>query len=363
MKVLYDHQTFAEQEYGGVSRYFYELMRDHAATGEADFRLALSFSNNAYIEGSPFAPHRHFFRGLRFRGKRRVLLALNRRTAIKFLKKGDYDVFHPTYYSPYFLEYCRKPFVLTVHDMIHERFPEYFPPWDHTAEEKKLLCSRADRILAVSGRTKSDLVELLGVPSEKITVVYHGSSMDSRKQSPVRVPGRYLLFVGKREAYKNFSLLAEAAAELMAKDRELFLVCAGGGPLTAAETAELQRLGLRERVVWTSVSDSVLAYLYSNALCFIFPSAYEGFGIPILEAFSCACPVVLSDASCFPEVAGDAALYFSSGNKESLAASLSRVVLERELRESLKDRGAARLREFSWGKCAAEVRKVYCELA
>ncbi len=361
MKVLYDYQTFAEQEYGGISRYFYELIRRYPLHGGVSPELSLKYSNNIHLASGKLGSFRSFFKGFNFKGKRRMLLALNRAAAVKALAKGEFDVFHPTYYDPYFLGHCRKPFVLTVYDMIHERFSEVFPGCDRTSSRKRDLCGKASRIITISASTKKDLVDIFGVPPEKIDVVHLANSLDPADFSSMPLPEKYLLFVGNRGGYKGFAAALEAMMALSALRGDLFLVCAGGGPFTPAELAEIGRTGLGEKVVRVSVDDRRLVYAYRNAVCLVFPSLCEGFGLPVLEAFACGCPVVAASAGALPEVAGDAALYFPPGDNDGLISSLRRLLSDPDLRRELSSRGERRLRSFSWEKCARETADVYAK--
>jgi glycosyltransferase involved in cell wall biosynthesis len=359
MKVLYDYQIFIDQEYGGVSRYFYELIHRWNSFPPIEFALPLKYSNNAYISKWPITEHSPFLPGISFRGKRRVLTLLNKRSSIVSLKLGQFDIFHPTYYDPYFLEYCSKPFVLTVYDMIHEKFNKHFSTRDKTSANKKLLCHKAARIIAISQNTKNDIVKLFNIPADKIEVVTLGNSLSPQLVSNIILPHKYVLFVGVREKYKNFRFLASAMSPLLMNDKELHLVCAGGGGFSRKELQYFKELGISRQVMHIPITDSTLVQLYKNAMCFIYPSLYEGFGIPILEAFACACPTLLSRASCFPEIAGDAALYFDPCNNEELVLRLQSVLDNSELRRNLSKKGTERLKLYSWDKCAIETLGIY----
>lgn len=170
IRVLYDYQTFHAQRFGGISRYFCEIA-GHACHTTPE--IAIGVSMNQYIRHSdikghtpiPMRPYKIMSGWFR---------DINRKASIKAISKGDFDLFHPTYYDPYFLEALQdKPFVLTIHDMTHERFPQYFPN-DPTPSYKKLLAAKAKRIIAISECTKRDIMEYLNVPEEKIDVIYHG---------------------------------------------------------------------------------------------------------------------------------------------------------------------------------------------
>ncbi len=251
MKVLYDHQIFEWQRYGGVSRYFVELLRHFQAGGPVSAELALACSCNPYLRESGLAPAgvdfttlpavaernrqrslRHFLPRRKFRGKERlyrVLTALgydqpedirrhqqaNVRASVSRLQGGAFDVFHPTYYYPYFLPHLGdRPLVVTIHDMTHELYPEYFDLADGTLAFKRTLAERATLIIAISESTREDLIRILRVPGEKVKVVLHGHTRrPSAPASPAGAPPS-LLYVGPRALYKNFCHLPHGALAL-----------------------------------------------------------------------------------------------------------------------------------------------------
>ena len=285
----------------------------------------------------------------------------NEHYTIELLKKGAFDIFHPTYFSDYFLPYLNgKPFVLTIHDMIPELYPQYFPKDDFQVVMKRKLAPLASAIVAVSENTKRDVVSILGVPEEKVHVVYHGSS-SPMEWAEKKYEFPYILFVGQRGLYKNFLPFVKAVIPTLRRHRDLHVVCTGS-PFNDEEQAMIIGYDLQERFHASLVKDdSELFALYHHALCFVYPSAYEGFGIPILEAYQAACPVLLNHKSCFPEIADDAAIYFrmdkdGSDLAEKLESLLSMATDERR---SLIERQTARLKNYSWENSARQLATIY----
>ncbi|MDR0868571.1 MAG: glycosyltransferase family 4 protein [Planctomycetota bacterium] len=289
---------------------------------------------------------------------RYFLAHLRDKSSVRALLKADFDVFHPTYYDPYFLAYLHKPFVLTIHDMIHEKFPAYFNQNDKTGFNKKNLALKSSKIIAISASTKNDILALYPeIAAEKITVVYHGASM---KPAPLDVnveKENYLLFTGNRDGYKNFSTFAQAVAPLLLR-YGLRLICTGR-PFDSPELALLSELAIADRTVCRFAAEEELADLYAKAVAFIFPSLYEGFGIPILEAFAAGCPAILSNTSSLPEVGGDAAAYFDPYNVEEMRKAIESVITSPSLQKELVVKGRTRLSNFSWEKCAKKTAAVY----
>lgn len=362
MKILYDHQIFSTQKYGGISRYFYELIREFATMEDIETYLPLIVSNNHYISDKKYVKYLDLFPNKQFRGKQRLFNYLNKSYTILKLKQQKFDIFHPTYYDPYFLKYLgNKPFVLTVYDMIHEKFSEMFHRRDKISQYKRLLVEKATKIITISQSTKKDLIELFGMYESKIEVVYLGNSMFPKSNINLgfEIPKKYLLFVGSRGGYKNFDRFICSVAELLKQDKELFVVCVGGGKFSSSEMQFFTKLGISKQVLQYNLDDDSLAYLYKNALAFIFPSLYEGFGIPVLESFACGCPLICSNVSSLPEIAENSAFYFDPYNEESIKKAIIKVLEDSSLREGLINKGYEQLKKFSWRKTAEKTKKIY----
>jgi len=362
MKILYDSQIFSLQDFGGISRYFSELISGFKKHPDIEAEIFLSYSNNKYLEKIPSLQYNFFLRNFEFKGKRELLSILNLNKNIHSLLNQNFHLFHPTYYDTYFLKYIKnKPFVLTIHDLIHEKFPQYFPLWDQTSLKKKALAMRAKKIIAVSHNTKKDIINLYQVEEKKISVIYHANSLlTSPHNLPVTNFNNYILFVGSRNAYKNFIFFIKALKPLLDKDPKLRIVCAGGEALSKKEINLFKTLNILNKVFFPRIlSDSYLQSLYQNALAFVFPSLYEGFGIPILEAFACNCPIILSDTSSLPEIAKDAACYFSPYDSLSLKTAIQKIIYNKELRQKLIEKGKNRLKDFSWEKTVQETKNIY----
>jgi glycosyltransferase involved in cell wall biosynthesis len=348
--------------YGGISRYFYELVCELNETKSMECEIPLLISNNHYISQKDIVRHLNFLPKKIFRGQHRIFNFINRVYSNSRLKKQNFDVFHPTYYDTYFLENLNdKPFVLTVHDMIHEKFCEMFPLGDKTRAQKKILAGKATKIIAISHSTKNDLINLLGIEESKIEVVYHGHSILPRKNINPRfdIPKKYLLFVGSRGGYKNFDRFIISAADILTQEKNLYIFCAGGGQFSNKEMCRFFELGIEKQVLQHNINDEDLAYLYKYALAFVYPSLYEGFGIPILESFACNCPVICSDTSSLPEISKDAAKYFNPSDEESIRNAILQVLSNNDIRQTLSTKGKKRLAKFSWEITAEKTKKIY----
>jgi glycosyltransferase involved in cell wall biosynthesis len=380
MKVLYDHQIFEHQNIGGISRYFFELINAFQGKPGIETELSLIYSNNEYIKHlNGIAPRvgysdrlKAFLGGINFRGKSKIFDfknklvptkthdQLNLEHTIKTLQEGNFDIFHPTYYDTYFLEYLGdKPLVITVYDLIHQIFGEYFSPND--IDKSQELLTTASAIIAISESTKRDLVNIFNVNEQKVWVTHLASSLDTcdeMTRSNFFLPDQYVLFVGGRWAYKNFYFFAQMFGKISQQFPYLSLVCTGS-PFSKNEDLFLKKIGIRDRTYSYFVNDNELSYLYQNAVCFVFPSLYEGFGIPVLEAFHSNCPVIISNTSSLPEVAGDAAMVFEPKDPASLFNALKKIVTDKLFREQLVHKGKERLACFSWENTAEKTFNIY----
>jgi len=366
VKVLYDHQCFVQQQFGGVSRYHYQLIKELNKLQGVETKLSLKYSNNFYINGDTSLGVKKFFPNNSFYFKRTILDYINRLSTIPTLKKDDYDLFHPTYFNPYFLNHINdKPFIITVYDSIHEKYPEIINAIDKTLEHKKLLVSRANLILAISESTKNDLIQLYNIPPEKIEVIYLAASINKTLVSSnlkIDLPGKFILFVGNRDFYKNFNNFIFAVGPLLKEHKDLFLICSGGSVFTNEEIKFFHSKELENKILRSGADDVTLATLYSNALAFIFPTLYEGFGIPALEAMNCDCPVIMSNTSSLPEVGGDAAIYFDPNSIDNMREKIESVIFNKDLRDNLILKSKTQRLKFSFEKTARQTLEVYKRL-
>ena len=351
-----DEQIFAIQSYGGISRLFAELARQYAQGEIPEIELLPIHAPiiNRYVLDDP-----SLARALDATAARNEWTALVRYLS-RISTKSTADIVHNTFYLPHGLAAvgsARR--VVTIHDMIPELRPDTRRRLDFVTLKRRYV-DKADHIICVSEATRSDLLKVYGPVKAPITVVHHG--VDSRfTHSALRLenlPERYLLFVGNRGQYKDAGVLFRALAALKNAD-DVQLVCIGGGSFTKGETSLLQQLGISNRVMQTQLTDGQIVSAYANAEVFIFPSHFEGFGLPALEAMACGVPVVLARASSLPEVGADAAMYFEPGDHVGLAGILGELLRDTAARQQLTKRGLERAAYFTWQRTAGLTAEVY----
>jgi glycosyltransferase involved in cell wall biosynthesis len=269
----------------------------------------------------------------------------------------------------------RFPLVVTVHDAAVVRFPQFFRPWHRSYARTVVprVARRARAVIAVSLATKQDVVDLLGIPQERVTVVPNGLrpgirpvAMDSAEAREVRsryaLPERFVLTVGTVEPRKNLKRLVDAVRRMADQPsaRDVMLVHAGATGWLADDVLPISRTLGNGRVRFLGpVSTQDLAVLYSLARCCAYPSLWEGFGLPVLEAMACGCPVLTSRVAALAELAGDAAVLVEPTSTDEIEEGLARLWSDETLRAGLARRGIERARQFTWERTARETVAVY----
>jgi glycosyltransferase involved in cell wall biosynthesis len=348
MKILFDHQKFTTQRYGGISRYFANIIQEINRSKKFECEVGLIYSQNHYLKTSHSAVDTYLNKALKSNYAADKLYKLNQAYSNRLAGQGDFDVFHPTYYDPYFFGKLKKPMVTTMHDLTYEKLPEYFWAQDPLTYHKRLHIERADAIIAISETTKSDLLKYYDVDEKKVSVIHHGIEQDTPLafQAVQDLPEQYLLYVGDRSGYKNFYLFIDAFKRLSSKYPDLKVILTGGGSLGTADIELFHRLKIKDKVNHINVTDEQLNFLYSKALLFVYPSLHEGFGLPILEAFKAKCPILLSNTPCFREIAQGAVAYFEPREMEDLVDQIEVFLTDSSKRAAMISKGEERLKDF-----------------
>lgn len=357
VQVAFDEQIFALQKYGGISRMFVDLARQFLSEPSLGVNL---LPLNAPVINRPVLDddltrtrmavsdaHHEYYSLLRY--------------LIRIRPRRGNDIVHNTFYLPHGLvRYPGAKRVVTVHDMIPERMPTTRRRLDFLTLKQRYVMS-ADHIICVSEATRDDMLDVYGTVSAPISVIHHGVDTRFAPHAPPlsEVPSNYVLFVGNRDQYKNGRELMQAFAAIASVDPDLSLLFVGGGPFTSEERDFLRGLGIADRTQQTSLSDEDMPSAYANATAFVFPSSFEGFGMPVLEAMASGCPTILAQATSLPEIGGEAAVYFSPGDVEELADKMTLVIKDRTLRENLRFKGLERASHFTWAHAAKQTAEAY----
>ena len=384
MRIAFDHQAFCLQKTGGISRYFCRLAEQLEQTKQADdVGVFAPLYRNQYLrELSKNLVHGYSVKDYPTKTAG-LLVKANGWLAKSQIKEWKPDLVHETYFSLNRSTPASCPVVLTVFDMIPELEAIASQAKSRTAiatasgldSIKRTAVQRADHIICISEHTRSDLLNLYQVPAQKVSVVYLGCEAVTIQGAVVNISDDtstntstsaatsftsqsrpYLLYVG----YKNFANLLQAIAQAPELMAEFDVLAFGGGTFTAAERTLIARLGFKSNQVrQQSGNDAALNEAYQHATAFVYPSTYEGFGLPPLEAMTRNCPVISSNTSSMPEVIGDAGEYFDPQSLDSISSAIEAVVFSKERTQELKKLGSERVKFFTWQRCAQETRAIY----
>ncbi len=360
---------YIQDHFPGIGRYTYNLIRSLAEIAPRDRFLVLY---------DPKAPNRRYhlsalasYPNIELVPVEVSTLSLAEQYRLPSLIKGlKVDLLHwPYYIKPYLLA---LPSVVTLYDLIPKIYPQYMPSaWARLAFEVavRLAIRNARRVISVSHSAKRDVVRLLGVRPSQVSVTPLGvegrfrplgEGVLATARDRYGLPERYVLYLGINKPHKNLVRLVEAFSKV---ETSYPLVLAGREDPRYPQAREaVARLGVEERVIFLGeVADGDLPALYSGATLFVFPSLYEGFGLPVLEAMACGTPMVCSKASSLPEIVGSAALMVDPFDTASLAEAMGRALGDGSLRATMREKGLERAAGFTWERTARETLSIYEE--
>ena len=366
VRVLFDNQIYDLQTFGGISRMFVDLHNEldkneivENFTGSSIARgrynsIETSFSvlntNNSYLSKTkPYNINKN---------------GNNREYTIELLKKGDFDIFYPTFFDTYFIPYLNgKPFVISIHDMIPELYPQFFSKNDMQIVGKRIMAQYAAAIEVPTETTKKDVIRLLGVDENKVHVI--GRGYDEKLGNNISLEKifdfKYILYVGQRNAYKRFDWFIKHISSFLNEHKDVKLVCTGRD-FSNQELQLFNEYGIADSIVHIFANDDELARLYRDAICFIYSSEYEGFGIPILEAYKMNCIAVLNgNDECFKEVTDNKGTFFEmSENQSNLTEVLNNILnLNKEEKDSIIKIQKEILAKYSWKKSADKLSDIF----
>jgi len=357
MKIVFNNTIFFHQRYGGISRYITCLANQLIKNG-LDVKIVAPLHKNIYLNQVPkknlIGKYIKRFPPLK------ILEFYSDYILKKYIDKHQPRIVHDTYYSKNLLSCKNSAKIVTVYDLIHEKFPNYFN------EKKRLIKSKLlnyfDHFICISRNTQKDLINYYNIPESKTSVIYLGAEHlknveINNKPSVIEKP--YVLYVGSRLKYKNFNIITKAFSESKFNS-DFNIICFGGETFSDKEKNYFKKLNFDEnQIIQIHGNDEVLSHLYSNARALIFPSIYEGFGFPLVESMYYGCPIISSNASCMPEICGNAAEYFNPHNSEELSIAIKKTVYSDSYRLKLINNCKSNVKKFTWKKCADETLNVY----
>jgi glycosyltransferase involved in cell wall biosynthesis len=370
MKIAFDHQIFTTQKYGGVSRYIVNLSKELLLLNQ-DVKIFSTLFINKYLNTIKKGNIKGYGPVNYPEKLSKLLMIINNYTTNKEINKWKPSLIHETYYSKIITSDFKSPKILTVHDMIHETFanqPAMISKNMRVLEDKKKSILRADQIICVSENTKKDLLNFYNIDQNKISVI-HLAVDDNFKSHPNdkifdTMEAPYLLFVGKRGGYKNFISFILSIAKSDKLKNDFKIIYFGGDYFSNSDIAYFKKLGLKEnQIIQKNGSDHLLKSLYQNAKAFVYPTFYEGFGLPPLEAMANNCPVIASNRGSIPEILGDAAEYFEPDSIDSIIHAIKNVVYSEQRTKELIKKGSNRCTFFSWNQTARKTLDLYRKMS
>ena len=358
MRLAFDEQIFAVQAYGGISRDFFEqarVIRKDSGLGIELSPLRAPIVNEFVLQDPDLT---EWLQVRRASGPYRALSHYWGRAR----RRERVDVVHNTFYLPRGLgDYPGARRVSTIHDMIPELLPKSRRKLD-LLTRKASYVRASDHIICVSESTRADLLRVYADINVPVTVAYPGVSTNFTPRAPKLegVDNPYLLHIGNRGGYKDGATLLSAFLLIASTFPELSLLFVGGADLTHNERKMVEASHVDERrVMQISLPDHLVPSAYAHATITVFPSRYEGFGLPAVEAMACGSPLVLAETSSLPEVGGDAAAYFSPGDDRMLANLLTEILQDERQQREMVSRGMSRAQAFTWDAYALENIKAY----
>jgi len=364
IKILFDSQAYDLQEFGGISRMYVDLSNEFNRNEIVDNYTGSGVARGKYPE---------FFAKFSVSETKNFYLsklkpysygdAKNRELSEKMISDGDYDILYPTFFSTYFLSKLKgKPFVMSVHDMIPELYPQYFNETDMQIVGKREMVKQAAAIEVPSETTKRDLIRILGVDENKIFVVGRGIDDNFGNNIPNKrlVEFKYVLYVGQRNSYKRFNWFIKHSSKFFNKHTDIKLLCCGND-FTNKEVELLNEYNMSSNAFVLKPDDETLANLYKYAEFFVFPSEYEGFGLPVLESYKMGCIALLNNNDCFREVTFGNGTYFNLDENESNICDVMEktITLTKDEKDKIIEKQYKILSHYSIKKTAEKIEEMF----
>lgn len=359
LKVAFDNQIFLMQKYGGASRYFCEIYQNLVTNSELDARIIAPLHFNKHLKDLNISGNFYSKTSTSKYGFNKIYAKLSQAMTNQKIMNFSPDVLHQTYYNSKVPKDDIKNNVLTVFDLIHEKFSPDAPIIAH----KKKCILEASHIICISESTKRDLQEYYEIDECKISTIHLAASKlfsISTDLIPIQNRNCNIVFVGQRSGYKNFTNFVKAFSNSLHVKNGFKLVVFGGGKFTQSELELFNQLRITSNIVKMDGDDQFLRRLLNSSIAFVYPSLYEGFGIPVLEALLSGCIVLASNTSSLPEVGGVHVGYFDPSSLDSMQEALDSLEPSIPAYDQLaQSDGALWAQKFTWQSCAAKTLSLY----
>ena len=358
MKIIFNNTIFYKQKYGGVSRYI-SLLAKELIKNNIDVKIIAPLYKNKYLKEISKINKKGIY--IKRFPDYKVFNFISNLLTIYYINKSESNIIHDTYYSSSLLKIRNKTNILTIYDLIHEKFPHFYER-NYISHRKKII-ENSDFFICISEKTRQDFIGYYKVPIEKTKVIHLGAEhiLDySKNIKSINFKKKpFLLYVGSRSKYKNFKLLAKAVAKSDLIMNNFDIVCFGGGNFTKEEKNFFENNSITNFISIASGDDNILATLYSEATALVFTSVYEGFGLPMIEAMASKCPLFVSDIDITKEVCLSSAEYFDSQDSDDLKFKLENTLFDSLKLKELAHKGYNLSKKYNWKKCADKTIDVY----
>ena len=363
MRIAYDGTIFLRQPYGGISRYFLNLIEHISLSAEVN--VVAPFHQNQYLNDFKITNSKNTYLGPISTISSKILQPYNHALINREVLELKPHIIHESYYNFFRAGPKSTKIVITIHDMIAEKFHSFLPFYDFSRYLKKLSIFRADHIICVSESTKKDLLNVYDLDEKRISVVYHGVSTPKFRDSSFNINKShfpFLLYVGQRWRHKNFDFLIKSFSQSSYLKNNFSLIIFGGPKFSSNELSIFERFSILNKVTHINGDDIALDFLYRNASALVFPSLAEGFGLPIVEAMARGCPVIASNISSSNEIGSDGAIYFDPNSIEDFIFKAESLLSSKSKVKNLVLNGSEISKKFSWENCARKTLEIYKKL-
>jgi len=356
MKVFFDNRIFYLQKYGGISRYFFKLNEELLKLNVQPL-ICSPINYNVYIKKKPRNVKIHFNIQKKIRFTNKVFEYYNDYFNNYYISQFKPDLMHLTYYQNKIKIKKEKPIIITVYDLIHEKYYKDYK-LDKNTSFKQSYLNAADHIICISESTKIDLLNYYKVDHNKVSVVHLGIDnfiqVDSKKER-----SNFILYVGDRRRYKNFEILISAFSNSKNIKNNYTILCVGGGNFTPLEKENFAKLKILEKIKFCNASDSELIEKYKTASLFVSTSLEEGFGLPPLEAMGCNCKVLVSNIPVYKETLKDFAYFFNPKDMSNLKHMMEEILLNDKENTGRISNAFEHSSSYTWEKCAQKTYEIY----